>query len=439
MCAALIIWGVPYFRSKQELNEASSLYQKAGLPVRKDEIFHAEKPDHVTPILEELGRIRDDPRILDLLRQGEPYSDEVKYSARSFAHIHFSGDYNLWRDKKWICSDEKLVHIQRFCADHRTQKALSLICEAARYDYRNGQNDWQFHGAHLPDGQDKGRDYLNYLLIDQSRIARDDPSKSREIFQTLLLIIKMEELLVQGYTFTHYQERREHCVDAFKDWMRFDRKYGTPADLIAPFFQCMNPRKEEEIWLNCHDRERIFGGGYSQRYYDDISIMSAYSRKPQTWKSFLSVKVPYMGRKSFERIDSYRDYSYFLKQVLSTRGVSPHHLQAATEVDERFKERNRNGGPLFLPPYYELYIKSYHELMMWHEILKAGLAVNSYADAHGVLPNSLDDLVPGYLPSVPQDRFPIDAPQSLTYEVHGNQFNLRSSFKGISFEGRRTK
>ena len=92
-----------------------------------------------------------------------------------------------------------------------------------------------------------------------------------------------------------------------------------------------------------------------------------------------------------------------------------------------------------MPPYYEIYIKGYHELLMWHEILKAGLAVNSYADAHGELPKSLDDLVPDHLPSVPKDRFPIEAPQNLAYEVQGDRFSLRSSFKNISFEGRRTK
>ena len=439
LLAVVIIWVVPYYRSKREVREAISIYQKAGLPVSREDIFHKDEPDHVTPILEEIGSIRDDPKILELRKQGEPYSDDVKYSIRRFTHIHFRGVNDLWRDKRWICSDEKLGHIQKFCADPRTQKALSLLREAARHDYRNGLNDGEFHGAWLPRDQDNGREYMKYLLIDQSRIAKGDPSKSREISQTLLLILKMEELLVQGYTFTHYLERNEHCIEAFKDWMRFDRTYGTPADLIDDFSGCMRPQKEEEIWLMCHDRERIFGRGHSQRYYDDLSIMWEHSRKPETWKSFLSVKIPYMLHKSFERIDTNQDHSFFLRHVFATRGVSPNHFNAAMEVDQKFRERNENGGPLFMPPYYEIYIKSYHELMMWHEILTVGLAVNSYADAHGVLPISLDDLVPDYLPSVPKDRFPIDAPQSLTYEVHGNLFNLRSSFEKISFEGRRTE
>jgi hypothetical protein len=439
LLAVVIIWVVPYYRSKQEVREAISIYQKAGLPVIREEIFHKDVPDHVTPILEEIGKIRDDPKILELLRKGEPYADELTYSKRWFTQTHFKKTNGLRREKKWNCPDEKLSHIQKFCADPRTRKALSLLREAARHDFRNGQNDAEFHGAWLPRDQDNGREYLTYLLIDQSRIARDDPSKSRDIFLTLLLSLKMENLLVQGYTFTHYLERHEHCIDAFNDWMRFDRAYGTPADLIDDFSKCMSPKKEEEIWLKCHDCNRSSGIGCSYRYCEDISKMMEYDRKPQTWRSFMSVKMPYMLRNSFLPIKSNQDHSFFLKQALSTRGVSQNHFKAAVEVDQRFKDRNKNEGPLFLPPCYEIYIESYHELMMWHEILKAGLAINSYADAYGVLPKSLDDLVPSYLPSVPQDHFPIDAPQPLIYEAHGNFFNLKSSFKNISFKGRRTK
>ena len=437
LLAAGFIWGLPYYRSVRESKEAWSIYQQAGLPVKADDIFHSDKPDHVSPILEEIESIRKDPTILELHWQGEPYSDEVKYSARFFTQIHFRG-HSLWKENKWNLPESKLVDIHRFCTDPRTQKTLSLLREAARYDYRNGMNDWEFHGAWLPDGQDKGREYLKYLLIDQSRIAKDDPSKGNEIFQTLLLIIKMEDLLVQGYTYSHYEERLEHCVEAFKAWMRFDRAYGTPSNLIDDLSNCMNPRKEEEIWLKCHDRERVFDLGHTQQYYDHASDMSEYSRSSKTWKSFISVKIPDMKRKSFERIDAIQDYSFFLRQSFATRGVTSHHLQAAREKDKIFKERNEN-GVLFMPPYHEIYIRYYHELMMWHEILLTGLAINSYADANGFLPKSLDDLVPGYLPSAPQDRFPIEAPRALKYVVQGNVFELRSTFSEIAFLGRRTR
>ena len=178
--------------------------------------------------------------------------------------------------------------------------------------------------------------------------------------------------------------------------------------------------------------------GHTQQYYDHASDMSEYSRSSKTWKSFISVKIPDMKRKSFERIDAIQDYSFFLRQSFATRGVTSHHLQAAREKDKIFKERNEN-GVLFMPPYHEIYIRYYHELMMWHEILLTGLAINSYADANGLLPKSLDDLVPGYLPSAPQDRFPIEAPRALKYVVQANVFELRSTFSEIAFLGRRTR
>ena len=439
LLAALVIWVIPYYRSVRELKDAISRYQKAGLPVRKDEVFNSNAPDHVSPILEELWKIRHDPKVFELLKRGEPYSDEVKYSARMFTRIYFAGSDSLSWKEPWDCPKEKLVYVQRFCADHRTQHALSLLREAARYDYRNGTHDSVFHGVWLPNGQDTGREYLPYLLIDQNRIAGEDPSKSHDIFQTLMLKFKIENLLIQGYTFTHYEERVNQCVEAFKEWMHFDRIYGTPADLIDELSHCMNPQKEEEIWLKCHDNERISGMGYTQKYCNIFSEMDIYSRSSPTWKSWITVKMPFLLRKPFRQIAGSQDYSFFLRRVLATRGVTARHLQAAEEIDEMFHMRNEHGGVLFMPPYYELYIKSYHELMMWHEILMTGLAVNSFADAHGYLPESLDDLVPAYLPTVPQDRFPIEAPQKLAYQVDGEVFDLRSSAKDIFFRGRRTR
>lgn len=75
-------------------------------------------------------------------------------------------------------------------------------------------------------------------------------------------------------------------------------------------------------------------------------------------------------------------------------------------------------------PAYEKIIPRYHLFLTRLNVLRAALAVKLYQRAKKRLPDSLDLLVPVYLPAVPQDSFNKFAP--LTYVKTGKKFLLYS-------------
>ena len=426
-------WALPNQRSRDALRQASQAFGEQGLPTRRHELFDPGQADHVTPILRKLYEIHRMPLQLESLQPIHRKRHSPQHAVHRICRNHMSDS----RAYAHQYSEEDKQVLREYVSVPEIREALDLIGEATKHSHRNGSRDYVFHGPNLPRDQYRGTRFLQCLLAHEHELAKTDPSRSPVLFDALLLELKMSNLLVQGYTLSHYSDRLTRYRNVFAVWMHLDRVYGTDPAARASLGELIDEVGETELWLKCHDGTRLGGLSPSYLSIEHDRLWSDYESRGKPMAEFFSFRVPHLRRQMRKQSEEDQEYALYLNGMMKTRGVSARHHEAAIAMDALFAE-NFEQGHLFLPPYMASWIKDYHQLMAWHELMKVGLAVNAYADDHQQLPDRLERLVPEYLDEVPCDRFPIGEGNPLIYEVWGEVFVLKSVEGDIDFRGRRT-